>query len=158
MENHTGWYVMPEEGDIVQLLFPLEDEKFAYAASSVRQEDTDKTVDHLVKYWRTSFGREIKMDKDEILISTVDDETFIRIHKEDGDDGDSLGIEIKTPNRVLVKSGSKVTIQSDDNMTIKTPKEMYIDAGKMMKISGGNSSIILGNSGIDLHGKEVRQN
>ena len=98
------------------------------------------------------------MDKDEILISTVDDETFIRIHKEDGDGGESLGIEVKTPNRVLVKSGSKVTIQSDDNMKISTPKEMFIDAGKTMKISGGGSSIILGKSGIDLHGKEVRQN
>jgi hypothetical protein len=158
MESHTGWYVMPEEGDIVQLLFPIEDEKYAYATSSLRQEDTDKTIDHMVKYWRTSYGREIKMDKDEILISTVDNETFIRIHKEDGDGGDSLGIEIKTPNRVLVKSGSKVTIQSDDNMTIKTPKEMFIDAGKTMKIAGGGSSIILGKSGIDLRGKEVRQN
>ena len=158
MEKHTGWYVMPEEGDTVQLLFPLEDEKFAYATSSIRQEDTEKTLDHLTKYWRTSFGREIKMDKDEILISTVDDETFIRIHKEDGDGGESLGIEVKTPNRVLIKSGSKVTIQSDDNMTIKTPKEMFIDAGKSMKIAGGGSSIILGKSGIDLHGKEVRQN
>jgi hypothetical protein len=158
MENHTGWYVMPEEGDIVQLLFPLEDEKFAYAASSLRQEDTEKTTDPLVKYWRTSFGREIKMDKDEILISTVDDETFIRIHKDDGGDGDSLGLEIITPNRVLVKSGSKLTIQSDDNMTISTPKEMFIDAGKSMKIAGGGSSIIMDKSGIDLHGKEVRQN
>jgi hypothetical protein len=158
MENHTGWYVMPEKGDIVQLLFPLEDEKFAYAASSIRQEDTGKTTDHLAKYWRTSFGREIKMDKDEILISTVDDETFIRIHKEDGDGGESLGIEVKTPNRVLIKSGSKVTIQSDDNMTISTPKEICIDAGKSMRIAGGGSSIILDKSGIDLHGKEVRQN
>ena len=158
METHTGWYVMPEENDIVQLFFPSEDEKFAYATSAIRQEDTEKTMDHLVKYWRTSFGREIKMDKDEILISAVDDETFIRIHKEDGGDGDSLGLEIITPNRVLVKSGSKVTIQSDENMTISTPKEMCVNAGKTMKISGGSSSIILGNSGIDLHGKEVRQN
>ena len=158
MENHTGWYVMPEEGDIVQLLFPLEDEKFAYAASSVRQEDTNKTTDHLTKYWRTSFGREIKMDKDEILISTVDNETFIRIHKENGGDGESLGIEVITPNRVLIKSGSKVTIQCDDNMTVSTPNEMYIEAGKTMKIAGGGSSIILGKTGIDLHGTEVRQN
>jgi hypothetical protein len=158
MEKHTGWYVMPEKDDIVQLLFPLEDEKFAFATSSVRQEDTEKTTDHLVKFWRTSFGREIKMDKDEILISTVDDETFIRIHKDNGSNGESLGIEVITPNRVLIESGSKIMIRSDNNMTISTPKEMFIDAGKSIKMAGGGSSIMLDNSGIDLCGKKIRQN
>ena len=128
MENHTGWYVMPEEGDTVQLLFPGEDEKYAYAASAIRQDDTERTVDHMVKYWRTSYGREIKMDKDEILISTVDDETYIRIHKDNGEGGDSLGIEVITPNRVLFKSGSKINIESDDDMTITTEKNLYIEA------------------------------
>ena len=139
MENHTGWYVMPEENDIVQLLFPIEDEKYAYAASSVRQEDTERTTDHMVKYWRTSFGREIKLDKDEILITTVDDETFIRIHKDNGEGGDSLGIEVITPNRVLVKSNSKINIESDDDMTITTEKKLYIEAkDSITMVSGGN--------------------
>ena len=139
MENHTGWYVMPEEGDIVQLLFPIEDEKFAYAASSVRQEDTERTTDYMVKYWRTSYGREIKMDKDEILISTVDDETYIRIHKDNGEDGTSLGIEVITPNRVLVKSASKINIESEDDMTITTEKKLYIEAkDSITMVSGGN--------------------
>ena len=139
MENHTGWYVMPEEGDIVQLLFPTEDEKFAYAASCLRQDDTERTIDHMVKYWRTSYGREIKMDKDEILITTVDDETYIRIHKDNGDDGASLGIEVITPNRVLIKSASKINIESEDDMTITTEKKLYIEAkDSITMVSGGN--------------------
>ncbi|MCL1976069.1 MAG: DUF2345 domain-containing protein [Firmicutes bacterium] len=128
MENHTGWYVMPEDGDTVQLLFPNEDERYAYATSAVRQDNTERTIDHMVKYWRTSYGREIKMDKDEILISTVDDTTYIRIHKDNGETGESLGIEVITPNRVLVKSGSKINIESDDDMTITTEKNLYIEA------------------------------
>ena len=141
MENHTGWYVMPEENDIVQLLFPLEDEKYAYAASSLRQEDTDRTIDYMVKYLRTSFGREIKLDENEILITTVDDETFIRIHKENGEDGGSLGIEVKTPNRVLIKSeASKINIESEDDMTITTQKNLYIEAKDNIKmVCGGNN-------------------
>jgi hypothetical protein len=139
MEKHTGWYVMPEADDIVQLLFPLEDEKYAYAASSVRHGDTERTTDHMVKYWRTSYGREIKMDKDEILVSTVDDETYIRIHKDNGDNGESLGIEVITPNRVLVKSNSKINIESDDDMTITTEKKLYIEAkDSITMVSGGN--------------------
>ena len=134
MEDHTGWYVMPEENDTVQLLFPLEDEKYAYAASSVRRESTDRTVDHMVKYWRTSYGREIKMDKDEILISTVDDKTFIRINKDN-----DPGIEIITPNKVLINSGSTITISSADDMTITSGKNLYIEAkDNIQMVCGGN--------------------
>ena len=147
MENHTGWYVMPEEDDIVQLLFPIEDEKYAYAASSLRQEDTDRTVDYMVKYLRTSFGREIKMDENEILITTVDDETFIRIHKENGENGGSLGIEIKTPNRVLIKSESKINIESDDDMTITTKANLLINADKNIKMTCGGNNMEFDESG-----------
>jgi len=134
MEEHTGWYVMPEAGDTVQLVFPIEDEGYAYAASSVRRNQTERTLDHMVKYWRTSYGREIKMDKDEILISTVDDETYIRINKDK-----DPGIEIITPNRILVTSGSTINIESEDDMTIITEKKLYIEAmDSITMVSGGN--------------------
>lgn len=35
-EVHTGWYVMPEEGDTVQVIFPTENENQAYAVQSAR--------------------------------------------------------------------------------------------------------------------------
>ena len=35
-EGHTGWYVMPEEGDTVQIVFPSEDENDAYAVKFYR--------------------------------------------------------------------------------------------------------------------------
>ena len=134
MENHTGWYVMPEEGDTVQLLFPNEDEKYAYAASSVRQDDTERTGDHLVKYWRTSFGKEIKMDKNEILITALDETTFIRINEDE-----SKGIEIITPHPILVQSGSTLNIESEDDMTITTNKNLYIQAKDSIEmVNAGN--------------------
>ena len=140
MENHTGWYVMPEEGDTVQLLFPIEDEKYAHAASAVRQDDTERTLDYMVKFWRTSFGREIKMNKDEILITTVDDETYIRIHKDNGEGGNLLGVEVITPNRVLIESGSKINIECEDDMTLITQKNLYIEAVyNIQMVCGGNS-------------------
>jgi hypothetical protein len=140
MEDHTGWYVMPEENDTVQLVFPLEDEKYAYATSSVRRETTDRTIDHMVKYLRTSYGRELKMDKDEILLTAVDNDTFIRIHKANGEEGKSLGIEIITPNRISINSGSKVFISSADDMSITSGKNLYIEAkDNIHMVCGGNS-------------------
>jgi len=129
METHTGWYVMPEEGDTVQLVFPIEDEKFAYATSAVRRDDTERTGDYLVKYLRTSFGKEIKFDRNEILISALDDTTFIRINEDEQN-----GIEIITPHPILIQSGSTMNIESEDDMTITTEKNLYIQAKESIEI------------------------
>ncbi|MCL1983017.1 MAG: DUF2345 domain-containing protein [Clostridiales bacterium] len=142
MESHTGWYVMPEEGDTVQLLFPNEDEKHAYAASSVRQEDTDKTTDHMVKYLRTSYGKEIKLDEKEILITAKDGETFIQINEDSG-------ITIKTPNAVTITAGGTMDVKSGKNMTITTDENLTITVKESIVMNcGGNKVKIEPPSGI----------
>jgi hypothetical protein len=158
MEKHTGWYVMPEKDDIVQLLFPIEDEKYAYTTSSLRQEDTERTTigddDYKTKYLRTSYDREIKLDKDEILISTVDDETYVRIHKDK-----DPGIEIITPNRVLIKSeGSTINIESEDDMTVTTQTNLFIEAQKKIQMVCGNSSITMEPGEINVKSPWIKEN
>ena len=134
-ENHTGWYVMPEIGDTVQLYFPTEDEKYAHAASSIRQEDTTRTQDHMVKYWRTADGKEIKLDRDEILITTHDsgsigsEITYIRLHE-------TRGIEIHTPRPISIWTGGTLNMESIGNMRIATQSNLHIQ---------GNSSITMAN-------------
>ena len=155
-EGHTGWYVMPEEDDIVQLVFPNEDEKYAYATSSVRQEDIDKTSDPSIKFWRSTFGdkgsdKEIKMGEKEILITSKDDETFIQIHEEDG-------IHIKTPHPISIIGDATITIVSKDDMTIQCGKKMVVSAEDSIEISSGGSSIILQASGIDIVGTVIKEN
>ena len=143
-EKHTGWYVMPEEGDTVQLMFPNEDEKNAYAVSSIRQKDTEKTSDPSVKYWRTAFGKEIKMDEREILITSKDDETLIRINEE-------TGIEIITPNPVLIQSGAAVNIESKDDMTFLTEKNLFVQAKDSIEMAcGGNVMKFVPSKGISI--------
>ena len=144
MESHTGWYVMPEVGDTVQLLFPTEDEKYAYAASSVRRDDTERTEDHLVKYLRTSFGKEIKFDKNEILISALDDVTYIRVNEDE-----NKGIEIITPHPILVRSDSTMNIESKDDMTVTTEKNLFIQAKDSIKmVNAGNVMSFVTDAGI----------
>ena len=150
-EGHTGWYVMPEKGDTVQLLFPTEDEKYAYAASSVRRDDTERTSDPLVKYLRTPFGKEIKFEEKEILITAKDEKTFIRINED-------TGIEIIAPHPILINSGSTIKVQSKDDMTLITDKSLFMQAKKSIEMKGGGSSIKLDNSGVDIKGEEVREN
>jgi hypothetical protein len=141
-EGHTGWYVMPEEGDMAQLLFPKEDEWYAYASACVRQDDTERTTDPLVKYLRTPFGKEIKLDEKEILITSRDDETFIRINED-------TGIEIITPKPIRISSGSTMDIFSEDDMTITTKKNLTITAdASITMINDKNNVNITPKSGI----------
>lgn len=131
-EGHTGWYVMPEEGDTVQVVFPSEDENDAYAVQSVRQEDTDKTADPKVKYLRTPDGKEIKLYKEEILITAKDNITYIRINEKDG-------VEIITDKEVQVTSGGSVTVASGDRISMTSTNDFSIVSGKNLLISAADS-------------------
>lgn len=127
-EGHTGWYVMPEEGDKVQIIFPTEEEYTAYAVQSVRQEDTDRTEDPRVKYLRSADGKEIKLDRKEILITANDGVTLIRMNEDSG-------IDIFTDKEVNVISDGDITVQSDKNISMTSKKNFSIHAGKDLDIT-----------------------
>lgn len=131
-EGHTGWYVMPEEGDTVQIVFPSEDENDAYAVQSVRQEDTEKTADPEVKYLRTPDGKEIKLDKEEILITAKDNITYIKINEKSG-------VEIITDKEVQVTSGGNVTVASGDQISMMSKNDFSIVSGKNLLVSAADS-------------------
>lgn len=131
-ENHTGWYVMPETGDTVQVIFPTEDENKAYAVQSARQEDTDKTSDPQVKYLRTPNGKEIKLDKEEILITANDFVTLIRINE-------TSGIDIITDQEVQILSEGSITVTSGDAITMVSADDFNICAGKNLTVTAEDS-------------------
>lgn len=66
-----------DEGKAYSFPMQLVIENQAYAVQSTRQEDTEKTADPRVKYLRTLDGKEIKPDREEILITTKDGVTLV---------------------------------------------------------------------------------
>ncbi len=134
-EGHTGWYVMPEEGDTVQIVFPTEDENEAYAVQAVRRDDTEKTSDPRVKYLRTADGKEIKLDKDEILITANDNLTFVKINK-------NSGVEIITDKQVLVKSDGNITVTSGGAVSMSSAGDFSIHAGKNLSVTAADSATV----------------
>ncbi len=131
-EGHTGWYVMPEEGDTVQIIFPTEDENQAYAVQSIRQEDTDRTDDPRVKYLRTADGKEIKFDREEILITANDEITLIRLHEK-------TGIDIFTDKEVNIISDGNINVSSGDNISMTSANDFNIHAGKNLVVTAEDS-------------------
>ena len=149
-EGHTGWYVMPEKGDTVQLFFPDEDEKHAYASSSLRQDNTAKTTDPLIKYWRTAFGKEIKMDEKEVLISSVDDKTYIRINMD-------TGIDIIASRPIKITSEDDIGIDGKNDISIKSGRNIAMNAQGAINLSCSGSSITI-DGNISLSGGIIREN
>lgn len=131
-EEHTGWYVMPEEGDTVQVLFPTEDENDAYSKMAIRQADTDKTADPQVKYLRTPHGKEIKLQNDEILITANDNVTFIKINE-------NSGVEIITDKAIQVKAGGSISVTAGDTINMTSTNDFTINSGKNLNISAADS-------------------
>jgi len=123
---------MPGKGDTVQIVFPTEDENQAYVVQSVRQEDTDKTADPEVKYLRTPNGKEIKLDKEEILITANDNVTYIKINE-------ASGVEIITDKAVQVTSGGSVTVNSGDQISMTSANDSSINAGKNLSVTAADS-------------------
>jgi uncharacterized protein (DUF2345 family) len=139
-ESHTGWYVMPEVGDTVFLIFPTEDEKDAHASSSMRQSGTGKTGDPLVKFLRTPFGKEVKLEEKEVLITGKDDETYIKINEDDGIEIYTLKpIKVFTDNTMDVTSTGDMTVLTKANLSVETEANLYITAKDSINMScGGN--------------------
>ncbi len=131
-EQHTGWYVMPEKGDTVQIIFPSEDENKAYAVQSARQEDTDKTSDPGVKYLRTPDGKEIKLDREEILITAKDGVTYVKINE-------TSGVDIITDKAVQVTSGGNITVSSGGAVSMSSAGNFSINAGGSLSVTAADS-------------------
>lgn len=131
-EEHTGWYVMPEEGDTVRIVFPTEDENDAYAVQSIRQEDTELLSDPRVKYLRTADGKEIRLDRREILITANDGVTLVRISEDSG-------IDVFTDKEVQVISDGSITVQSGDNISMSSANDFSIHAGKNLIVTAQDS-------------------
>ena len=146
-ESHTGWYVMPEPGDTVLLTFPTEDERDTHAAGSIRQSSTGKTGDPQTKFLRTPYGREVKLDPDEVLITAVDDSTYIKLHA-------GTGIEIFTTNPVKIITEDTLDMISKGDMTIATEAKLKISAMESIEVvnsAGGENRVFIDPAvGIDI--------
>lgn len=131
-EGDTGWYMMPEEGDSVEIVFPTEDENDAYAAQSVRRGETDRTNDPNIKYIRTVYGIEIQMNKSEIVITSDDWLTFMDLTKKNG-------ILIFTINDVNVMSAKSITLSTLKNISMFCKGDFYLQAGKKIMMNAMKS-------------------
>jgi len=142
--GNSGLYCMPELGDTLYAHFPTKKEWEGVTQNSIRDKENggDKISDPDTKYWRTKNGKEIKLDPKEMLLTCVDDETYIKLN-EDG------GISIFSVKPIKITTMEDLNIESQKNINMTAKDEITLTC---------KSSTIKMDGNILIKGKEVRHN
>ena len=156
-ENHTGLYLMPETGDVVNIQFPTEDESLAVALSSYRQADSDKTGDPNVKYLRTPHDKEIKISEDEILITAKTGGLYIKLNQDNGIEVFSQhGITVNTLSSIDMMAAGHISLSAGTNIILNAGLSGSLNAGKGISVMAGKDvSIMSGTETSVSSGKEM---
>lgn len=141
-EDGTGWYCMPEIGDAIRLYFPDNEEKNAYAISSVNlnSSNLEKRRDPSVKSIGTKYGKEVVMRPGAVEI--IGNGNLLMRLTDDG------GIEVKSDKKIVldanqdieITGGGKVSIQGSSGVTL-TQGSANINVQDDVTMSGGKVKI-----------------
>lgn len=115
----SGWYCMPEVGDIVRLVIPDKDEEHAYTAGSVHLGAAGGRTKPEEKSWKNKQDKEILLTPDSILL---------RNNK-------GIEIELSDQNGIIMKSDKDIVVQSDGDIQIKS-------SGAGVTLSAGNKLLM----------------
>lgn len=147
-EGNSGWYCMPEKGDHLRVVFSSHKAEEGIALSSVRQDATDsetnKVSDPSVKYFRTQSGKELMFSPSEIVITSKDNQIYLRLNDQDG-------IEIYSNKAVKIVAKNDLTMESENAKVLITAKEG-------IQIACDNSKLEMDKKSVSITGDEVKTN
>lgn len=137
----TGWYCMPEPGDMVRLTVPGREEKEAFVTSSVHMEtDSADRKDPNVKSFKNKYQKEVRFTPESIVI-TNNQGTKIELTDEEG---------------INIVSAHSVMLEATEDMTISSDTGSLIVAGtSSVSLKQGGNAINL-DKGITFTGGELK--
>ena len=136
-QNGCGLYCMPEKDDIVRIFLPTNDEKDAFASSSVITSKDKIPEDPTDKLWVCPEGKKILLTKDGISIINEDngEKMYIVLDKKDG---------------IKIESSLPISVTSDSDIDVKASGDLKVEASKEINIAVGKSSIQLNSTSINI--------
>lgn len=160
-EQNTGFYCMPEIGDSVEVYFPTENETDGVIMQSIRrgtgQSANQKADKPDVKYFRTPFGKEIKFDQNELVITVQKYDTTQKKLT-------TTNVAVLTLNDndgITLTTQQKITIKAENDLTIDSKSgNVTIAAGNNSQLSMkcGDSSITMKGGNTTIKGKKIKTN
>jgi len=124
----TGWYCMPETGDMVRLYIPSANESEAYVISAIHRKSTDPDArsNPNVKSLKTKYGKEVYFTPNSIVMTNHKGET-ITIHDEEG---------------ILIESSKDITMTAEGDISIiSTEQTLLMNAADKVDICQGGTQL-----------------
>lgn len=146
----SGWYCMPQQGDLLRVYFPDEEEENCFAISSVSSytpeegATNDRMGDPNVRYLRTPDNKEVRLAPDGITISA--------------DDGQAL-IKMDNEGNIIIHGANSINMSATNDVTISATRNVSVFASDTIKLSGQSGTITMDSSGnTRLTGQYVLEN
>lgn len=116
----SGFYCMPAQGDTVRVFFPSDNEKDAFAASSVNVSPLDNPKH---KKWRSPAGKEILLTEEGMFITCKEGKIFINMEDENG-------ITIYSDKDINVNSMSNMTLYAQQGIKLQSENKILVSTGE----------------------------
>ncbi len=137
----TGWYCMPEPGDLIHLHFPTGRESDAYVISAYHEKESSLRSDPSCKFWRNKQGKEIRLAKDRIIV-TNNNGTYMEL-------SDETGINIVSDGAVHIQAGGSMELSSNTSL-------IELSAQTKVSIRQGTTELVVDKSGFNVKGAKVK--
>lgn len=138
----TGWYCMPEIGDLIRIYFPSNNEEKAYALHSVHMESSNgnERINPDYKSFMNKQGKEVLLKPDSILITN----------------NSGMSIEISDEEGIFIISDKKVVLQSEEAIEITSVTDKIdIVAPQQISLVQGNTQMVLSDK-LTMRGGKIR--
>lgn len=132
-ESGTGWYCMPEIGDMVRVYFPSEKEKNAYAISSVHLDvqTNDSRSNPDIKSISNAQNKQVVFAPDGILIQNTE----------------NMYISLNDENGITIVSDLPICIHSDMNIALSAGENIEIGGARQVAIKQGECATTIKEEG-----------
>lgn len=137
-KDGSGWYVMPEKGDYVRVLFPTPQEGDAYVSSAINTAPIE-TVRN--KSFKAPGGKELLLTDKGVEIICEHQKLFVKLEKGKG---------------ISLVSDKNIEVSADGNISMNAKGKVEILAKSGIDLQAGSSHIKITSSQVAIGGNAIK--
>ena len=118
-KDGSGWYVMPEKGDYVRVLFPTAEESDAYVSSAINTAPVEKVRN---KSFKAPGGKELLLTDEGVEIICEHQKIFVKLEK-------GKGISLVSSKNIEVSADGDISLNAKGKVQILAKSGIDLQAG-----------------------------
>lgn len=137
-KDGSGWYVMPEKGDYVRVLFPTSQEADAYVSSAINTAPVEKVRN---KSFKAPGGKELLLTDTGVEIICEHQKIFVKLEKGKG---------------ISLVSSKDIDVSADGDISLNAKGAVQILAKSGIELQAGGSHLKITGTQIDMGGNSIQ--